>query len=223
MPEFSRLCGAAFFAFFAKWIPPLLANNDPTVTVEVLKPLCRHILLKVNTQHLFKILPGGSTGRESVVVDVLLDAGKIGEHIGLLFSAQPDDNIEFAAGRHEHLNAVQVLAVLLQQSADRWQFLLIQPLPVEDLIALEGFLGIERQHFDLCLSLYDIQQRIDAGADAGIRQDGDIRRLDDEEHEIAHAGGNAVILDLLNAHELPCGAGGFVLFLLFTHDSNLQS
>ena len=26
-----------------------------------------------------------------------------------------------------------------------------------------------------------------------------------------------------DAHELPCGAGGFVLFLLFTHDSNLQS
>ena len=116
-----------------------------------------------------------------------------------------------------------MLAVLLQQSADRWQFLLAQPLPVKVLIALEGFFGIERQHLDFRLSFYDIQQRIDAGADAGIRQDGDIRRLDDEEHEIAHTGGNAVVLDLLNAHELPCGAGGFVLFLLFTHDSNLQS
>ena len=45
----------------------------------------------------------------------------------------------------------------------------------------------------------------------------------DEEHEIAHTGGNAVVLDFLNAHELPCGAGGFVLFLLFTHNSDLQS
>ena len=121
------------------------------------------------------------------------------------------------------MNAVQVLAVLFQQSADRWQFLLAQTIPVKVLIALEGFLGIEGQHLDLRLSLYDIQQRIDAGADAGIRQDGDVSGLDDEEHEIAHTGGNAVVLDLLNAHELPCGAGGFVLFLLFTHDSNLQS
>ena len=116
-----------------------------------------------------------------------------------------------------------MLAVLLQQPADCRQFLLAQTLPVKVLIALKRFLGIERQHFDLRLSLYDIQQRIDAGADAGIRQDGDIGRLDDEEHEISHAGGNAVILDFLNAHELPCGTGGFVLFLLFTHDSNLHS
>ena len=121
------------------------------------------------------------------------------------------------------MNAVQVLAVLFQQSADRRQFLLAQTLPIEVLIALKGFLGIERQHLDLRLSLYDIQQRIDAGADAGIWQDGDVGGLDDEEHEIAHAGGNAVVLDLLDGHELPCGAGGFVLFLLFTHDSNLQS
>ena len=116
-----------------------------------------------------------------------------------------------------------MLAVLLQQPADRWQFLLTQTLSVEVLIAFEGFFGIERQHLDFRLSFYDIQKRIDAGADTGIWQDGNIRRLDDEEHEIAHTCGNAVVLDLLNAHELPCGAGGFILFLLFTHDSNLQS
>lgn len=73
-----------------------------------------------------------------------------------------------------------MLTVLLQQSADCWQFLLAQTLPVKVLIALEGFLGIEGQHLDLRLSLYDIQQRIDAGADAGIRQDGDVGGLDDE-------------------------------------------
>ena len=116
-----------------------------------------------------------------------------------------------------------MFAVLLQQSADCWQFLLTQTLPVKVLIALEGFFGIERQHLDLRLSLDHIQQRIDAGADAGIRQDGNVSGLDNEEHEISHAGGNAVVLDLLNAHELPCGTGRFVLFLLFTHDSNLQS
>jgi hypothetical protein len=132
------------------------------------------IRFELDTQHLFEILLGGSAGREAVVVDALLDAGKVGEHIGLLFIAQPDDNIELTAGGHEHLNAVQVFAVLLQQSADGGKFLLTQPLPVEVLIALKGLLGVERQHLDLRLPLYDIQQRIDAGADAGIRQDGDV-------------------------------------------------
>lgn len=37
-----------FFAFFAKWIPPLLANNDPTVTVEVLELFRRHVLFEIN-------------------------------------------------------------------------------------------------------------------------------------------------------------------------------
>lgn len=77
MPAVSRFCGAAFFALFAKWIPPLLANNDPTVTVEVLELFRRHVLFEINPQHLFEILLGGSAGREAVVVDVLLDAGKI--------------------------------------------------------------------------------------------------------------------------------------------------
>ena len=67
---------------------------------------------------------------------------RLGEHIGLLFTTQPDDNIKLTAGCHKHLNTVQVLAVLLQQPADCWQFLLIQPLPVEVLIALEGFLEL---------------------------------------------------------------------------------
>ena len=118
MPAVSRFCGAAFFAFFSKCIPPILANNYPTVTVEVLELFCCHVLFNVNTQHLFEILLGGSAGREAVVVDVLLDAGKVGEHIGLLFTTQTDDNIELTAGRHEHLNAIQMLAVLLQQSAN---------------------------------------------------------------------------------------------------------
>lgn len=43
-----------FFALFAKWIPPLLANNDPTVTVEVLELFRRHVLFEINPQHLLR-------------------------------------------------------------------------------------------------------------------------------------------------------------------------
>lgn len=99
MPAVSRFCGAAFFALFAKWIPPLLANNDPTVTVEVLELFRRHVLFEINPQHLFEILLGGSAGREAVVVDVLLDAGKIDWYV-YHPSAADYDSLRQAIGQY---------------------------------------------------------------------------------------------------------------------------
>ena len=78
----------------------------------------------------------------SDILDTLFDAGEVAEHIGLLFALQPDEDIELPAGCHEHLNAIQVLAVLLQQLSDDGQLLLVCPLAIERLVVLEGLLGI---------------------------------------------------------------------------------
>ena len=108
----------------------------------ILVPLGGHVLLKVDSQHPFEILLGGTADGEAVILDALFDAGEVAEHIGLLFALQPDEDIELPAGCHEHLNAIQVLAVLLQQLSDDGQLLLICPLAIECLVVLKGLLGI---------------------------------------------------------------------------------
>lgn len=69
------------------------------------------------------------------------------------------------------------------------------------------------QHLNFRLSLDHIQQGVDPGANAGIGQDADIGGLDDEKDQIAHAGGDAIVLDAVDPHELPGGLGGILFFL----------
>ena len=95
------------------------------------------------------------------------------------FVPQPDDDIKLPAGGHQHLNAVQVCAVLLQKPAYGRELLAGLPFLIEGLVPFKGLLGVERQHLDLGLSLDHIQQSVDSGADAGVRQDADVRS---EEH-----------------------------------------
>ena len=57
----------------------------------------------------------------------------------------------------------------------------------------------ECQHFQLCLPLDHIQQSIDLGIDTEIQQDRDVRRFDDKENKVTHAGDNTVIFDGINA------------------------
>ena len=108
----------------------------------ILVPLGGHVLLKVDSQHPFEILLGGTTDGKAVILDAFFDAGKVVEHIGFLFALQPDEDIELPAGCHEHLNTIQVLAVLLQQLSDDGQLLLVCPLAIECLVVLKGLLGI---------------------------------------------------------------------------------
>lgn len=197
-------------ASYFNWFSDLLTYDDPAVTVVVLKLFGGHILFEVDSQHTLEILFSGATSSEPIVVDVLLNAAEIRKNIRILFPLQTNDDVKLSAGCHQNLNAVQVLAVLLQQSADGGKLLLLLSLLIEVLVAFKGFLGVERQHFNLRLTFYHIQQGIDSCADTGIRQNADVSGFDDKEHQVTHTGGDAIVCDALNAHELP-GRLGIVL------------
>ena len=108
----------------------------------ILVPLGGHVLLKVDSQHPFEILLGGTTDGEAVILDALFDAGEVAEHIGFLFALQSNENIKLPAGCHKHLDAIQMLAVLLQQLSNDGQLLLVCLLAIECLVVFKGLLGI---------------------------------------------------------------------------------
>ena len=182
-------------------------GRDPAVPVEVLEVFCGHVLLEVDTKHPLEILLGGPAGGEAVVVDALLDAGEIGEYIGALFSPQPNDDIKLPAGGHQHLDAIQVLAVLGQKLANGGKLLLLHAFLVEVFVVLKGLLGVERQHFHLGQPFHHMEQSIDPCGDAGVWQDADVGGLDDEEHQIPHVGRNTIVLEIVDAHQLLGGLG----------------
>ena len=106
-----------------------------------------------------------------------------------------------------------MLAVLLQKPPDGRKLLVAHALLIEVFVSLEGLLGVEGQHLNFRLPLDHIQQGVDPGADAGIGQDADVGGLDDKKDQIAHAGGDAIVLDAVDPHELPGGLGGILFFL----------
>ena len=108
-------------------------------------------------------------------------------------------------------------AVLLQKLAYGGKLLAGLPLLIEGLVPFKGLLGVERQHLNFGLPLDHIQQRIDSGANAGVRQDADVGGLDDEEYQVAHAGGDTVVFDAVDPHELP-GRLGRLIFFLSAHN-----
>ena len=115
-------------------------------------------------------------------------------------------------------------AVLLQQLSDGGQILKICLLSVELLVILEGLLRIQSQHFNFCLSLNDIKKRIYPRAYTGARQDRNVSWFNSKKHQIPHAGCDAVVGEIINAHELPSRLlTGIFLFLFSVHVSSLHS
>ena len=93
---------------------------------------------------------------------------------------------------------------------------------VERAVLRKRFSGIERQQLDVCLCAQHIFQSFDSGIDRVRGQNTEVGWTDNVKDQIARVGGNAVVCDLLNAHELLRGLPAFI-FLLFFHVGSSHS
>ena len=85
---------------------------------------------------------------------------------------------------------------------------------VERTVLREGLSGVERQQFDVRLCAQYIFQGLDSGIYRVRGQNTEVGWADNVKDQITRVGGNAVVRDLLNAHELLGGLPPFIFFLL---------
>ena len=167
-----------------------------------------------NRLETLEVFLSGTARGEAIVAEFCLDGRKQGVRCVGLFIFQPHREIKFPHQCHLHLLFIQKRTVLFEQFADRRILLCLHPVVVKKARRVKALAGVHRQQLHARLRAERVLKRTDLGTDRARRQDADVGRLDDVKHKIAGVGGNAVVCDLLNAHELLGGLPAFIFFLL---------
>ena len=101
-------------------------------------------------------------------------------------------------------------------------YFLLHPVVVKEARRVKALTGVHCQQLHARLRAECILERTDLRADCASWEDADVRGLNDVKNEITRVGGNAVVRDFLNAHELLGGLPTLV-FLLFFHVGSSHS
>lgn len=94
---------------------PLFAEYYPAFAVHVLELFGGDILLQVDRQHPLDFFLAGLSGMETGLLQILQYPCQECVAVVSMLLSQADKDIEFPRSRHLHLEAVELLGVLLQR------------------------------------------------------------------------------------------------------------